>query len=249
MVSKKMRAGFKGLALSTGLAMAASAQATTYNYFYTAGQSSYTVAPGSNLTVNLFLKEVNSDHSANSLIGSEDGLSSAGIGIQRVSGSTSTSITSASPNSGSVPTGFDDPSSTAMVNSPGSATITESTDGFSVGGPDFVGVGAGPQVSGVSEVFLGVITIHASSLPGQTTVFTAGVANPAIPTTTTNDNTYDLDDSSDFLNPPDAQSLYNSAAPTNFSVITTSPTPEPTSLALFGLAALTLTKRPSRKRR
>lgn len=249
MVSKKMRMGLMGLALSAGLAMAVSARATTYSYFYTAGQNSYTVAPGSDLTVNLFLKEVNSDQSANSLLGSEHGLSSAGIGIQRTSGSTLTSITSASPNFGSVPTGFDDPSSTASVNSPGSATITESTDGFAVGGSDFVGVEAGPQVNGVSEVFLGVITIHASSLPGQTTVFTADVANPAVPNTYTNDNAYDLDDNGDFLNPPDAPGLYNSAAPTNFSVITTGSTPEPTSLALFGLAALTLTKRPSRKRR
>ena len=53
MVSKKMRTGLIGLAVSTGLAMAVSARATTYSYFYTAGQNSYTVAPGSNVTVNL----------------------------------------------------------------------------------------------------------------------------------------------------------------------------------------------------
>jgi len=245
MVSKKMRAGLMGLVLSAGLAMAVPARATTYSYFYTADQSSYSVAPGSNLTVNLFLKEVNSDGSANSLLASEHGLSYGGVSVHLFSGSTQTTITSANPNAGVPPTGFDDPSSTAIVNSPNSATITENTDGFPFGS-DFVGVEAGPQVNGVSEVLLGTITIHASSLPGQKTIYTADLADPASGSTLTNDNAYDLDDNSDFLNPPDAQSLYNSAAPTNFTITTT---PEPTSLALFGLAALTLTKRPSRKRR
>lgn len=249
MITKRMRRGLVGLSLCAGMALAVSVQAATYSYFYTADQNSYTVAPGSNVTVNLFLQEVNSDQSSSSLLADEQGLSQAGVSVQRISGSSQTTITSASPNAGDVPNGFDDPSSTALVNSPGSATITESTDGFAVGGSDLVGVEAGPQVNGVSDVLLGVITIHASSLPGQTTVFTADVANPAIPGTYTNANSYDLDNNGDFLNPTDATSLYDSAAPTNFSIITTAPTPEPTSLALFGLAALTLTKRPSRKRR
>lgn len=246
MMSKKMRKGLTaGLALVAGLALAVSARAsTTYSYFYKADQNSYTVAPGNNLTVNLFLQEVNSDGSTNSLLADEHGLSYAGVSVQMFSGSNQTTITSASPNTGIPPTGFDDPSSTATVNA-NSATITENTDGVPFGS-DIVGVEAGPQVNGVSQVFLGTVTIHASSVPGQTTVFTAGVANPDFGSTLTNDSAYDLDDNSDPLNPAGSGTLYSSAAPTNFRITTT---PEPTSLALFALAALALTKRPGREGR
>lgn len=244
MKAENMRKGLMGLVLASGMALAVSARAaTTYSYFYKADQSSYTVAPGSNLTVNLFLQEVNSDHSTNSLLASEHGLSYAGVAVHLFSGSTQTTITSANPNAGIPPTGFDDPSSTAIVNSPNSATITENTDGFPIGS-DFVGVEAGPQVNGVSQVLLGTITIHASALSGQTTVYTADVADPANGSTLTNDSAYDLDNNADLLNPAGAQSLYSSAAPTNFSITTT---PEPTSLALFALTLLALAKRPSRK--
>ena len=245
MMSKKMRKGLAaGLALVAGLALAVSARAsTTYSYFYKADQNSYTVAPGNNLTVNLFLQEVNSDQSTNSLLASEHGLSYGGVSVHLFSGSTQTTITSASPNAGNPPAGFDDPSSTAIVNSPNSATITENTDGFPFGS-DLVGVEAGAQVNGVSQVLLGTITIHASSAPGQTTVYTADLADPASGSTLTNDSAYDLDNNSDPLNPAGSDTLYSSAAPTNFTITTT---PEPTSLALLALTALTLTKRPSRK--
>jgi hypothetical protein len=217
-----------------------------YSYFYTAGQANYTVAPGGDVTVPVYLQEVNSDQSANSLLTNEHGLSAAGVNISFLSGSAGLTLTGAAANTGTPSTGFDDPASTGTVNSVTSATITESTDPPPFG-TDLTGVVAGSQSNGVSQVFLGTVTFHASSLAGQTTTFTAGVADPSVGSTFTNDNNYDLDNNSDTFNPAGASSLYFSAASTNFDVTTS--VPEPTSLSIFGVAGLFLVRRTRRRQR
>jgi hypothetical protein len=210
-----------------------------YNYYYTAGQDSYTLAPGSDLTVELYLQEANSDQSSNSLLGSEHGLSAAGVNVSRLSGSTLTTLTGAAPNAGIPGSGFDDPASTGTLNSSSSATITESTDPPPFGS-DVIGVEAGTQANGVSEVFLGTVTIHASLIGGQSTAFSVGIADPSLGTTFTNDNSYDLDNNADPLDPSDSQRLYNSSAETAFTVTTA--VPEPAALTLFTIAGFLLTR-------
>jgi hypothetical protein len=227
-----------------GYLATSSAQASVvYSYFYTAGQSSYTVAPGSNVTVPIYLQEVNSDQSSSSLLASEHGLSAAGVNVSFVSGSTGLTLTGATANTGTPPTGFDDPASTGIVNSITAATITESTDPPPFG-TDLTGVMAGSQTNGVSEVYLGTVTFHATSIAGQAATFSAGVADPSDGSTFTNDNDYDLDNNSDPFNPAGASSLYFSAASTNFSVTTS--VPEPSSLCSIVGGSLALLRRKRR---
>ena len=225
------------------LPVAASAQAiaTTYSYFYIAGQSAYTVYPDVTVNVPLYLEEVNSDQSTNSLLASESGLSAAGVSANLFSGSAANTIVGAAANIGPVPTGFDDPSSAGFVNSISSATITESTDPFPFGS-DLVGVEAGPQIHGVSEVYLGSITIEGGALVGQESTFSVGDVSTSFGSTFTNNNGYDLDNNLDPLNPAGASSLYSSAAATLFSV-TTIAVPEPASLSFLTCAGILLSLR------
>jgi hypothetical protein len=220
-----------GLACSLNAARAS----TTYSYFYISGQTSYTgINPGSPINVPLYLQEVNSDASANSLLTSEDGLFAAGVGVafSSSSGGTATTITGVSPNSGSPTTGFDDILDESSTGS--SAAVLEQLN-FS----DSDGVAAGPQTNGVSDVFLGTLTLQASSTPGQTTTFTIGAYDPSNGNTVTFDSGYDLDNNADPLNPSGAADLYSSAAPTDFSV-TTSSVPEPASLSMLMASGLML---------
>jgi hypothetical protein len=219
--------------------------ATPYSYYYTAGQSAYNVTVNKTITVPLYLQEV-STQQGNSLLKNDDGLSEAGIGVAYASGSPSAIIVGASANTGSVPMGFDDPTSAGVVNSTTLATITESTDPLPFGS-DMVGVGSGTQSNGVSQVYLGTVTIQGGSAAGITTTFSAQEAGN-MGSTFTNDSTYDLDDNADPNNPAGATSLYNSAAATLFT-ITTLPVPEPASLSLLAAMGLLLTRRLSSKAR
>ena len=72
--------------------------------------------------------------------------------------------------------------------------------------------GRRPQNDGVSEVFLGYLTIQAGLEPGETTVFSVSSSDPINGATFTNDSSYNLDNSDDPNNPPGASSLYYSAA-------------------------------------
>jgi hypothetical protein len=237
---QKMHWAFTGI-FGCAVIWAAAAQAqtpTTYSYFYIAGQTSYNnVTPGSSIDVPLYLQEVNSDGSSNSLLASEDGLFAAGTGVSQFSSSVgvATTITGISPNSGSPPAGFDDILDQSTTAS--SAALLEQVN-FS----DSNGVAAVSQGGGVSTVYLGTLALLASSTPDQTTTFTVSVYDPNQGNTVTFNNGYDLDNNNDPLNPPGASALYSSAAPTNFSV-TTSSVPEPASLSLLTLGAVTLLSR------
>ena len=242
MHKRRLGAAMGSAALAGCLVASGASAATTYSYFYTAGQNSYSEAAGSSFDVDLYLEEVNSDQSSNSLLADEHGLSAAGVNVSQFSGDPDTTLTGATPNTGSVPTGFDDPASAGVLNSPASATITESTDPFPFG-TDTVGVEAGPQAAGVSYVFLGSVSLQASSTAGETTVFTVGVADPNMGSTFTNDSSYDLDNNADPGNPAGASSLYNSAAGTTFSVTTTAAVPEPLSMSMLAAASLLVKRR------
>lgn len=209
--------------------VAAQAQ-TTYSYFYIAGQTTYeNVTPGSPIDVPIYLEEVNSDGSSNSLLASEDGLFAAGTSVSQFSssGGVTTTITGISANSGTPTTGFDDildQSSTAT-----SAALLEQ-----VNFTDSDGVAAVSEGGGVSTVYLGTLSLQASSTPDQTTTFTVSVYDPNNGNTVTFDNGYDLDNNEDPLNPPGASDLYSSAASTNFSVTTSVPEPAALCILTFG---------------
>jgi hypothetical protein len=213
-----------GLAARQAMAQAS----TTYSYQYIAQQSAYMVPTSSNLTINLYLQETNSDQSSNSLLASEHGLTAAGVQVAFTSGNPSATITAANFNGGTVPTGFDDAGNTATFTAT-SASISESTDPDPFG-PDLVGVAAGPQTLGVSNVFLGSITLTTGPVGGVSTRFTVGTNDPLLGATFTNDNSYNLDNTADPLNPAGAASLYSNSTPSTFT-ITTNAVPEPT---IFG---------------
>ena len=222
----------------------------TYSYFYTVGpQTNYIVAPNGTVTVPLYLQEVNSDQSTDSLLANDHGLFTAGVNVEYYSGSSLTTITAATANTGAVPGAFQEAFSAGTVNSVTSATITESTDQLFIIGTDIFGtdaegvqVTAGSQSDGISFIYLGSVTIQASSIPCETTVFSVTNTDPTIGSTVTNDNYYNLDNSSDPLNPGDAASLYFGTAATNFT-ITTSSVPEPTTVGLLALGLPLLFRR------
>jgi len=204
--------------------------ATTYGYEYIAAQTAYSAPVSSDVTVNLYLQETNSDQSSHSLLASEHGLTSAGIQVNYLSGDSSAVVTACSTNTGLVPTGFDDGSNNESFTSSG-AMISESTDPPPFG-TDAVGVEAGPQVNGVSTVFLGSIRVHTGSTADVTTTFSVATTDSTFGATFTNDNNYDLDNSGFVTNPPGASTLYTSATPGQFT-ITTSAVPEPGLLGLL----------------
>lgn len=234
------------LGIFPGWKARAQAAPTTYSYFYVAGQSSYTGVTPSTLTqpstvnVSLYLEEANSDASSNSLLVNEDGLAGAGVSVTLFSsgGPNPTTITGISGNSGSPTSGFENVTDNSFTST--SAALQESlnfTDGD--------GVAAGAQVNGVSTVFLGILSLQASSTPGQTTTFTLGVYDPDNGNSVTFDSGYDLDNNADPLNPAGAGDLYSSAASTNFSITTA--LPEPTTALLLVVLALPLLRRPRRR--
>jgi hypothetical protein len=223
--------GSSVLALLIALSAVASARAddTTYSYFYTTVQHNYFAAPNCDLTLNIYLQEVNSDQSSNSLLQNEHGLSAADVKVSFLSGSADFTINAATADTGTVSTGFDDPTSGATVDSGTSATVAESTDGPPFG-PDLIGVEAIPQGGGMSLVLLGTVTIHTSSIDNASATFTvSGNANSVFGSTFTNDQGYNLDNNADANNPAGASSLYASAASDEFTIVT----PEPASCLLL----------------
>ena len=213
----------------------------TYSYFYVAGQASYTAAPNATLTVPLYLEEVSTDSS--SLLGSEGGLSAAGVSVA-VSGAGPTQITGIAGNVGTPPAGFDGtPVTTASTST--TASLLENTDITAT-----TGVAAGPQANGVSLLLLGSLTVRTGSTTGQTT-FVVSPYSSTSGNTFTNLDAYDLDNSSDPSNPDGSSDLYYSAAGTEFTVDAAVASPEPTSLLLAGSAsaALALARRRPRSRR
>lgn len=230
----------RGLVLAglLGLAASAAPAATSYSYFYTTGdQTSFSVAPGGTVTVPLFLQEVNSDQSTNSLLASEQGLYSAGISIQYIGGSPANTITGATANSNVG--GFDDPTSVGVVSSPVSAYIMEFSGSAQ-------GALPGPQVDGVSSIYLGSVTFQASSIFGDTTTFELSGTDPIqIGSSVTNSNFYNMDDPTNFQNPPDAASLYTGAAT---STLTVSAVPEPAVIGFLAAATPVLLRRTRNRR-
>jgi hypothetical protein len=222
-----------------GVAMGDVAQADAfYSYTYVAGQPVYTAAPNSDIFVPIYLQEV-STVSGDSLLIDEGGLFGAGVSVSATGlPSSPATLTALSGNAGATPSGFDGTVGPSTV-TPTSASIVENTDFL-----DSVGVAAGPQVGGVSDVLLGTLTVHTGSLSAQTTTFTVGPLTSDPGNTLTFTNFYDLDNNADPGNPEGSDSLYSSAASTTFTVTTTGAAvavPEPSSfVALCGLGALGL---------
>jgi hypothetical protein len=222
------------------VARPASAQTpTTYSYQYVADQTAYTVPTSSDVTIHLYLKETNSDQSTHSLLVNEHGLSAAGVDVTFTAGDSSATITGASFNGGTVPAGFDAAGNTATFTAT-DASISESTDPAPFG-TDLVGVAAGPQTNGVSQVLLGTITIHTGATGGVSSTFTVATTDAEVGATFTNDNGYDLDNTAYPFNPAGAAALYSDAQPGAFTV-TTSATPEPASLSVIFLLCLSMSR-------
>lgn len=202
--------------------------APTYSYFYVAGQASYSVPVDTDVEVRLYLQEVSAD--STSMLAAEGGVWGAGfrVALNNLPSDPAT-ITSISGNAGTPPGGFDGgsigpaPTSTA-------AAIVEYTSSVA-------GVMAGSQENGVSELYLGTVTIHTGSSVGQTTEFTVNPYALDSGNTYTNASNYDLDNN---LDGGDYSNLYASAAATMFAVTTT---PEPATVALLTLGALRLLRR------
>jgi len=215
--------------------------ATTYSYFYVAGQPEYDVVPGTTVEVPLYLQEVNSDGSSNSLLASEDGLSAAGVSVSFLAASDSgpTSITGILANASSPTSGFD------YIQDSGQATLTSTYAALSeaTNYSDTNGVAAGTQTNGQCEVFLGTLQLQASAASYETTTFNVGVYNLDNGTTQTADpDYYDLDNNTDpFAGNAD---LYSSATSSGFSVVTI---PEPASLSLLAVGAMPLVQRSRRR--
>ena len=217
---------------------------TTYTYKYIAQQSIYTAPISSDVTINLYLRETNSDQSTHSLLVNEHGLTSAAVQVAFATGNVTNIITSSTDNTGTPPNGFDDAGNTASFTAT-TAKLSESTDPSPFGN-DLVGVEAGPQVAGVSAVFLGTVKIHTSSTGGASSTFTVGTTDSTIGATFTNDDTYDLDNNAFVTNPPGAASLYANAQSTTFTV-TTSAVPEPAALSCLAAAIVLIrARRPQR---
>jgi hypothetical protein len=209
------------------------AQADTfYSYFYVAGQANYSAAPNSDVQVPLYLQEVSNDNT--SLLADESGLWAAGVSVSTTGAPSSPALIAALlGNSGAVPNGFDGIVGPVNVSS-ASASLLENNNLM-----DTEGVLAGPQQNGVSEVFLGTLTVHTGAIAGQTTTFTVGPYDVNSGNTFTNNNLYDLDDNLDPGNPLGADSLYASAAATTFSV-STAAVPEPGMIELLAVGAVIL---------
>jgi hypothetical protein len=218
-------------ALLAGLAASNAVHADPiYSYYYVAGQSRYAAATDSDVQVPLYLEEVSSD--STSLLSSESGIGSAGLNVSTTAAPSSPAyITGLAGNAGTPPGGFDGMVGPASVSGT-SASLLESTSITAT-----QGVAAGPQSGGISDVFLGTLTVHTGTVAGQTTTFTIGPYSASSGNTFTNTNGYDLDNNLDPGNPAGSNSLYNSAAATTFD-IETSAVPEPGTLALSAAGVL-----------
>jgi hypothetical protein len=218
-------------ALLAGLAASNAVYADTmYSYYYVAGQATYTAATDSEVQVPLYLEEVSSN--GTSLLSGESGVSAAGLNVSATAAPSSPAyITGLQGNAGTPPIGFDGTVGPASV-SGASASLLEST---SITASQ--GVAAGPQSGGISDVFLGTLTVHTGAIAGQTTTFTIGPYSTTSGNTFTNNNGYDLDNNLDPGNPAGSSGLYSSAAATTFD-IETSAVPEPGALALSAAGVL-----------
>jgi hypothetical protein len=236
-----------GLALALIGVIAVSAQASiTYSYVETASSS------GSTTTVNVYLSEVLTGTSS-SFIQSNNGLFGAGFGINVSSGNAT--ITGAGFNTQTLQTISSTPNSTSGfgTNGPGN-TKNIATDGSnaavteSVGSSDSHGFGTPNQSTTSSGTttnlyFLGSFTISAGS---KDTVFKLtdlnqspntqlGNGNTGVTITTTNG--YDLD----FTDGGSGSGLPTgtfTGADNTVNTFTVAAVPEPSSLALCGLAAI-----------
>ena len=147
-----------GLLVAVGLCVSANG-APSYMYDGPA-QATYLLFPGDRVDVPVYLVEI-APPPASSLLVSEGGLFSAGVLIQQTSSSSGApaTLTGLTAN----PTDFNDPLGsplTIMDNVVNSASISETCDLFGTGG---VLPSENPAGSGIRRVYLGTVTVSASS--------------------------------------------------------------------------------------
>jgi hypothetical protein len=205
---------------SFALCKPAQAQVAPYNYEYVSGQSSYTVATNATISVPLYLQET-APAGEGSLLAGELGLSEAGIqATTTTTPSDPALITAVTANSA-----FDFSNTTLPLTFPSSfASISDLLSPY-----DSNGVEASVFPStGVSEVFLGTLTLQAGNTPGQTTEFTLAPLpenfdGGYIGNTFTYSSNYDLDSNSDpYFG---GGNLYNNATSSTFDITTLGSTP------------------------
>jgi hypothetical protein len=217
-----------------GLMFAGSAHGAIV-YKYVAIQTSYTVAAGAQVTVNIYLNETVTSPSTSLLApGNENGLAGAAFRLAEESnglGSPSI-ITDVTFNNDAASNQFNGATFNVKSVTPTVATLSESNF-FSAPGTG-VELGNNPplaQSTGVStpsnDVFLGTATLTAGSTAG-TTVFDLGRIGQS-GSTVTNNNSYDLDSNS---SSPAFTGVNNT-----ISTISVTVTPEPASLGLVGLVS------------
>ncbi len=227
------------------------------NYSYV-GVVQGTVTGGTTVTVNMYLQEVVTG-SSTSLIASEGGLYAGAVAIAQTAGS-GTTISACAVNSATEPNGFTGNNSTWIYNNGvktagglqnSSSTSSQSNQATIVGitnnsanippGPSGTTAGGSVTTSGgttTTLVFLGTVSIGVGATADATFTVTS-LKNAASGTfdqnsfgnTLTATNGYDLDPNS--TNPPYTGAVSNN---TTFTIQTTQGTPEPSSMALCGLA-------------
>jgi hypothetical protein len=245
------------------LLMAASGARASITFSY-AGVVQGTVAPNSAVTVNLYLKEVDTNGSS-SLIAAEGGLYAGAVAIAGPSNGGGTTIASTALNSVTEPTGFTGNNNTRIynngvltsANSPAgtntASTTQQSNQMIIIGitnnsatvppGPSGTTPGGSVTTSGTTTttlVFLGSVVINVGSTANATYTVTPLKTAPAGLLDAGSYGNTIFPDGTDADHTNDSGFTFTGAAsstPGTFTIATTTATPEPSSMLLCGLAA------------
>jgi hypothetical protein len=247
-------------ALVLGLSVAATPASASVVYSYVTDASAYSGSAGGTVTVNVFLDETLSGSNKTSIINANNGLFGAGVGIQLSGTSTTGSIVSSvNPNTASAANGGFGATSIGAaynMNVGGNGTngaLSEAV-GVASGGGSNPGPLATQSSSTLFQVFLGSYTIALGETAGTDTWTVSSLFNSANTVlggangnTVTETGNFDLD-----KNHTGATAYTGANNTTNsFSVTVTqnTATPEPSSMALCGLAVGGLAFRAWRRRK
>jgi len=248
-------------ALVLGLTVAATPASASVVYSYVTDSTAYSGTAGGTVVVNVYLDETLSGSNKTSIINANNGLFGAGVGIQ-LSGTSTTgsAITGVSPNNSSASNGgFGSTTIGAAYNVNIGGNNTNGALSEAVGVASAGGSNPGPLATQISstlfQVFLGSFAITLGQNPGTTDTYTVTslfnsantVLGGANGNTVTETGNFDLD-----KNHTGATAYTGANNTTNTFTVTVSgsvATPEPSSMALCGMAVGGLAFRAWRRRK